>query len=438
MSGKPRVCIIGCGPSGMSALYHFTKLPADIIPDILCYEKQKTWGGQWNPSWRTGFDEYGEPVHSTIYPHLMTNVPKEVMEYPDYTFQQHFGRPMPSYVDAKTTREYLEARMKRGGQRDLLQVIKFSTVVRGIKYNSNTERFTATVHDLQTDHIYDVTDFTHVIVAVGMFSVPYLPTLSGIEHFTGRILHSRDFRQPADFKGKNILIIGSGYSAQDIAQITHRNGASRIICSWKVSPMGYKWPKGIEERPEVDRFEKNTVRFSDGSFADVDMVIFCTGYQKHFTFLPENLRLNETLSYHVDHLYKGILWMKGGDNRLLYLGMQNQAFTFPMFDVQALWACKYITGRLQIPDKTTMLQDIERWGKRHDEKVKDAHTAVDFQTEYVIDLSNDVDVGEYPNKFKETSALFHKWINSKVENINTYRQKRFTSVYSGVEATPLS
>ena len=55
-----------------------------------------------------GFDEYGEQVHSTIYPHLMTNVPKEVMEYPDYTFQQHFGKPMSSYVDVKTVRDYIE------------------------------------------------------------------------------------------------------------------------------------------------------------------------------------------------------------------------------------------------------------------------------------------------------------------------------------------
>ena len=309
--------------------------------------------------------------------------------------------------------------------------------MRRVEYNKNTERFTVTVHNLTADHIYDDADFTHVIVAVGIFSVPYFPTLAGIEQFTGRVLHSRDFREATDFKGKNILIIGSGYSAQDIAQLTHRYGANRIVCSWKVNPMGFKWPKGIEERPEVDQFENNTVRFRDGSSADVDVVIFCSGYQKHFTFLPDDLRLNEKLSFHVDHLYKGVLWMKGGDNRLLYLGMQNQAFTFPMFDVQALWACKYITGKLQIPDKAAMLQDIERWGKRY-ESVKDAHTAVDFQTEYICDLSRDVGVGEYPNKFQETSALFHQWINSRIENINTYRQKRYTSVYSGVEATSLS
>ena len=54
MSEKPRVCIIGCGPSGMSALYHFSKLTDEERPDIVCFEKQKTWGGQWNPTWRTG------------------------------------------------------------------------------------------------------------------------------------------------------------------------------------------------------------------------------------------------------------------------------------------------------------------------------------------------------------------------------------------------
>ena len=54
MPQKPRVCIIGCGPSGMSALYHFAKMSDDKRPDVVCYEKQATWGGQWNPTWKIG------------------------------------------------------------------------------------------------------------------------------------------------------------------------------------------------------------------------------------------------------------------------------------------------------------------------------------------------------------------------------------------------
>ena len=54
MPERPKVCIIGCGPCGMSALYHFAKLPDEEMPDVVCYEKQNTWGGQWNPTWKTG------------------------------------------------------------------------------------------------------------------------------------------------------------------------------------------------------------------------------------------------------------------------------------------------------------------------------------------------------------------------------------------------
>ena len=54
MSKKLRVCIIGCGPSGMSALYQFDKIPEKDRPDIVCLEKQATWGGQWNITWQTG------------------------------------------------------------------------------------------------------------------------------------------------------------------------------------------------------------------------------------------------------------------------------------------------------------------------------------------------------------------------------------------------
>jgi trimethylamine monooxygenase len=47
-----RVCIIGAGPSGMSTLWHFCQ--CDKMPEVVCFEKQSTWGGQWNRTWRTG------------------------------------------------------------------------------------------------------------------------------------------------------------------------------------------------------------------------------------------------------------------------------------------------------------------------------------------------------------------------------------------------
>ena len=51
-----RVCVIGAGPSGMSALYQFKQLEMkrQEIPEIVCFDKQSDWGGLWKYSWQTG------------------------------------------------------------------------------------------------------------------------------------------------------------------------------------------------------------------------------------------------------------------------------------------------------------------------------------------------------------------------------------------------
>ena len=67
-----RIAIIGSGPSGMAQLRAFQSAKAKglEIPEIICFEKQSDWGGQWNYTWRTGVDENGEPVHSSMYRYL--------------------------------------------------------------------------------------------------------------------------------------------------------------------------------------------------------------------------------------------------------------------------------------------------------------------------------------------------------------------------------
>ena len=62
-----RVCVIGAGPSGTAVLRAFSsaKKKGTEIPEIVCYEKQDTWGGLWNFSWRVGTGADGEPVHNS-------------------------------------------------------------------------------------------------------------------------------------------------------------------------------------------------------------------------------------------------------------------------------------------------------------------------------------------------------------------------------------
>lgn len=49
---QKRICVIGAGPAGMSMLHHLAEI--EDMPDVVCFEKQSTWGGQWNLSWKTG------------------------------------------------------------------------------------------------------------------------------------------------------------------------------------------------------------------------------------------------------------------------------------------------------------------------------------------------------------------------------------------------
>ena len=76
---RQRIAIIGAGPSGMAALRAFESAQRSgaKIPEIVAYEKQDDWGGQWNYNWRSGTDKYGEPVHSSMYRNLWSNGPKE-------------------------------------------------------------------------------------------------------------------------------------------------------------------------------------------------------------------------------------------------------------------------------------------------------------------------------------------------------------------------
>ena len=51
------MCVIGCGPSGLSFLHHAALLEAenpDLAPEVTCFEKQDCVGGLWNYTWRTG------------------------------------------------------------------------------------------------------------------------------------------------------------------------------------------------------------------------------------------------------------------------------------------------------------------------------------------------------------------------------------------------
>ncbi|MEU0896616.1 flavin-containing monooxygenase [Streptomyces massasporeus] len=56
-----------------------------------------------------------------------------------------------------------------------------------------------------------------VVAASGSFGRPHRPVLPGLEEFTGQVLHAADYRSPAPFADRRVVIVGAGNSAVQIA-----------------------------------------------------------------------------------------------------------------------------------------------------------------------------------------------------------------------------
>ncbi|WP_116599095.1 NAD(P)-binding domain-containing protein [Primorskyibacter marinus] len=423
-----RVAIIGAGPSGMAQMRAFQSAHqnGEEIPEIVCFEKQSNWGGLWNYTWRTGLDEHGEPVHCSMYRYLWSNGPKEGLEFADYSFEEHFGKQIASYPPRAVLFDYIVGRVEKAGIRDW---IRFNSPIRWVRYNEAEENFTITVHDQIKDTTYEE-DFDYVICASGHFSTPNVPEYDGFESFNGRILHAHDFRDAREFEGKDILVVGASYSAEDIGSQCWKYGAKSVTSSYRTAPMGFEWPDNWDEVPALERVDEKTAYFKDGTSRDVDAIILCTGYKHFFNYLPDDLRLKTANRLASSDLYKGVVFVK--NTKMFYIGMQDQWFTFNMFDAQAWWVRDAIMGKLEVPtDMKTLTDDVKERMER-EEASDDVKYAIQYQGDYIKELIAETD---YPSfDVDGACAAFFAWKQHKMDNIMAFRDNSYRSVITNTMA----
>ena len=424
-----RVAIIGAGPCGLAQLRAFQSAQEKgaEIPELVCYEKQKDWGGLWNYTWRTGLDEYGEPVHGSMYRYLWSNGPKECLEFADYSFEEHFGHPIASYPPREVLWDYIQGRVEKAGVR---KYVRLNTIVRDVNYSEDTGKFTVTSHDRENDHTQS-DEFDNVVVASGHFSTPNVPYFEGFDKFLGRILHAHDFRDAVEFVGKDILIIGSSYSAEDIGSQCYKYGCRTVTSSYRTNPMGFHWPRNWEEKPMLDKVDGNIAHFIDGTSKKIDAIILCTGYLHHFPFLHDDLRLKTNNRLWPLDLYKGVVWE--ANPKLMYLGMQDQFYTFNMFDAQAWYARDVILGRISLPSKEEMSAHSAEWRAR-EETLEDDEQMIWFQGDYTQEL---IDETDYPNfDIEGVNKTFMEWEHHKHDDIMGFRNHSYKSLMTGTQAPP--
>ena len=66
----------------------------------------------------------------------------------------------------------------------------------------------------------------HVVLATGVSGIPNLPDIPELKNFAGKVLHSSQYDDGEDWKGKRALVIGTGNSGHDIAQDLYSSGAN--------------------------------------------------------------------------------------------------------------------------------------------------------------------------------------------------------------------
>jgi len=117
----------------------------------------------------------------------------------------------------------------------------------------------------------------------------------------------------------------------------------------------------IAVKPNIDRFAGGrTVRFADGSEEEIDLVVYCTGYEISFPFLDEGIFAA------VDNrmpLYRRVV---APDHPSLYfIGfIQPLGPIMPLAEAQSEWIADLLAGRAALPPAGEMRREVaeyERW-----------------------------------------------------------------------------
>ncbi|XP_053239964.1 uncharacterized protein LOC128411558 isoform X1 [Podarcis raffonei] len=354
-SQKLQVAVVGAGAAGLCVARHILASPETFAPPMV-FEASGCLGGTWV---YLEEEAEGRPTHSSMYRDLRTNLPKEVMAFPDFPFDP----ALPSFLHHSDVLAYLESYAEHFGVYDHIQ---FRSEVSHIRPVSSSEgqpggwEVTATQQRPETTQ--KVTKhFDAVMVCTGHYANPFIPPIPGLDSFQGRLLHSHSYRRPEPFAGQRVVLVGAGPSGVDLA-LQLAPLAARVVLSHQGPPVR-GLPRDVLQVPPLARVSAETVVPGDGSALPADALILCTGYQYRFPFLDlAQLGLRET-EYGLGPLYRHLLAPRHPS--LFLVGVCQQICPFPHFHCQALFALAVLKGGCPLPSAAEMEADAQAQLDRH-------------------------------------------------------------------------
>lgn len=379
-----KIAVIGAGAAGLAAIKH----SIDFDCEVIAFEQTNKLGGTWVYNDKVGKNEFGIDIHSSMYKDLTTNLPIEIMCYPNEPFPENDK----SFVSSSEVLSYYESFADKYNLRDRIKFQHHVIRVRPVSQDLHNE-WEVIVKNLLTD-IYEKFTFDAVLVCNGHFHSGFIPNYGGRNIFQGKQMHSHDYRRPEVFKDETILVIGGNFSAVDIVQQTARYARS-VTWSHHLNkePDLRGFGENVMQKPDVMRLSEHDVVFVDDSTAQFTTIIYCTGYEYKFPFLSVDCGIS-TCEDFVQPLFKHCLNI----NRptMCFIGLANYVCPNQLFSLQARFCLSFLTDKKKLPTKQEMLLDSEadlkeRWS-RGLPKRKAHFMGLNVQEQYYTDLATTADI----------------------------------------------
>ena len=189
--------IVGGGHAGLSAAARLGQLGIDT----LVVDKEERIGDNWRLRYRALM------LHNQFYSNHLP-----YMQYPQtwqpYLPKDRIANWLEMYVDCMDINFWTQ------------------TSFEGAEFDEASGRWQAQVR--RGDEVRTIRP-KHIIMATSVSGTPKIPDIPSLQKFKGKVIHSSQFDGGANWGGRNVLIIGTGTSAHDIAQDLHGHGARATL-----------------------------------------------------------------------------------------------------------------------------------------------------------------------------------------------------------------